>query len=111
MIGLGLVTMFFLASPSIFQLQDNQLLYELAILFPCLMLLVFFVTPTEERMITHKYEDVLASRPACAAIIDKNIGSASIECLREYKKYVYDSTRAADNYFTRLKTLKDDIRH
>ena len=81
-----------------------------AILLFLLALLVHLVTPTEEQMITKEYDDIKASRPACAAVIETNIDSASLECLREYKTYLNDSIDAAKQYYDHFSELKHDIK-
>ena len=81
-----------------------------AIFFFLLALLVHLVTPTEEQMITKEYDDIKASRPACAAVIETNIDSASLECLREYKTYLNDSIDAAKQYYDHFSELKHDIK-
>jgi hypothetical protein len=81
-----------------------------AILLFLLALLVHVVTPTEEQMLTKEYDDIKASRPACAAVIEKNIDSASLECLREYKKYLRDSIDAAKQYYEHFSELKTDLK-
>jgi hypothetical protein len=81
-----------------------------AILLFLLALLVHLVTPTEEQMLTKEYDDIKASRPACAVVIDKNIDSASLQCLREYKNYVSDSIDAAKQYYEHFSELKTDLK-
>ena len=81
-----------------------------AILLLLLAVLVHLVTPTEEQMITKEYDDIKASRPACAAVIETNIDSASLECLREYKKYLSDSIDAAKQYYEHFSELKTDLK-
>ncbi len=81
-----------------------------AILLLLLAVLVHVVTPTEEQMITKEYDDIKASRPACAAVIEKNIDSASLECLREYKNYLIDSIDAAKQYYDHFNELKTDLK-
>lgn len=81
-----------------------------AILLFLLALLVHVVTPTEEQMLTKEYDDIKASRPACAAVIETNIDSASLECLREYKSYLKDSIDAAKQYYDHFSDLKHDLK-
>lgn len=81
-----------------------------SILLFLLALLVHLVTPTEEQMITKEYDDIKASRPACAAVIDTNIDSASLECLREYRNYLNDSIDAAKQYYDHFSELKTDLK-
>ena len=80
------------------------------ILFMLLALLVHLVTPTTEQMLTKEYDDIKASRPVCATIIEKNIDSASLECLREYKTYFNDSIHAAKQYYDHFSELKTDLK-
>ena len=87
----------------------NPPLFTSILLF-LLALLVHVVTPTEEQMITKEYDDIKASRPACAAVIEKNIDSASLECLREYKTYLKDSIAAAKHYYDHFSELKTDLK-
>lgn len=75
-----------------------------------LAVLVHVVTPTEEQMLTNEYEDIKAARPACATVIDKNIDSASLDCLREYKKYLTDSVKVAKSYYDHFSELKNDLK-
>lgn len=79
------------------------------LIFAVLTLVIHFITPTEERMMTRDYEKILASRPECAVVIDKNIDSASIECLREYKAYLEDSIAIAELYYKHFSRLKSEI--
>lgn len=81
-----------------------------SILFFLLALLVHLVTPTKEQMLTKEYDDIKASRPACATVIEKNIDSASLECLREYRNYLKDSIDAAKQYYDHFSELKTDLR-
>ena len=81
-----------------------------AIFLFLLALLVYVVTPTEEQMITKEYDDIKASRPACATVIDTNIDSASLECLREYRNYLCDSIDAAKQYYNHFSELKTDLK-
>ncbi len=80
------------------------------ILLMLLALLVHLVTPTVEQMITKEYGDIKASRPACATVIEKNIDSASLECLREYKTYLNDSIHAAKQYYDHVNELKHEFK-
>lgn len=81
-----------------------------AIFFFLLALLVHVVTPTEEQMLTNEYDDIKAARPECAAVIDTNIDAASLDCLREYKKYLNDSVNAAKSYYDHFSELKNDLK-
>lgn len=81
-----------------------------SVLLFLLALLVHMVTPTEEQMLTNEYDDIKASRPACAAVIETNIDSASLECLREYKTYLNDSIAAAKQYYDHFSELKHDLK-
>lgn len=81
-----------------------------SVLLFLLALLVHVVTPTEEQMLTNEYDDIKASRPACAAVIETNIDSASLECLREYKTYLNDSIAAAKQYYDHFSELKHDLK-
>ena len=81
-----------------------------AIFFFLLAGLVHVVTPTEEQMLTNEYDDITAERPACAAVIDTNIDSASLDCLREYKKYLTDSVKVAKRYYDHFSELKTDLK-
>lgn len=81
-----------------------------SVLLFLLALLVHVVTPTEEQMLTNEYDDIKASRPACAAVIEANIDSASLECLREYKTYLNDSIAAAKQYYDHFSELKHDLK-
>ena len=84
--------------------------FLVAMFFFLLAGLVHFKTPTEEKMLTNEYNDIKAARPACAAVIDKNIDSASLDCLREYKKYLKDSVTVAKSYYDHLSELKNDLK-
>ena len=81
-----------------------------SVLLFLLALLVHVVTPTEEQMLTKEYDDIKASRPACAAVIETNIDSASLECLSEYKTYLNDSIDAAKHYYDHFSELKHDLK-
>ena len=87
----------------------NPPLFTSILLF-LLAVLVHLVTPTEEQMLTKEYDDIKASRPACAAVIETNIDSASLDCLREYKEYLNDSIDAAKHYYDHFSELKHDLK-
>ena len=75
-----------------------------------LMLLFHVVTPSQEQMLTQEYDDIKTSRPECAAIIDINIDSASMECLRQYRRYLEDSVSAANHYYEHFGRLKQELK-
>lgn len=80
------------------------------LVFAVMLVILFLITPSQEKMIAMEYEDILNNRPACAEEVDKGLDSASMECLRVYKSYFKDSVAAADQYKQHFEKLKADIK-
>ena len=80
------------------------------VIFIALAVGVHLVTPTQEQMLTAEYDDIIAARPACAIVIEKDIDSASMECLKQYKDYVEDSAKVAKSYYDHFGELKQGLK-